>query len=258
MLPSIGRNMAASMFGRQTAKDGAANMIGNLLDAFNPLGGDRRSLPYHVVPTAVRPFVDVATNTTWTGRKIRPEQEVFGSDVARAELYYADNSKVIREISKFLNEISGGDRYKSGFLDFLTPGEIEHLLAQSTGGVGKTITRAADLVTKSEKELTLNTLPIMRRFINSSNDYQSYETFRTNTEMVKDFERAKREKDVEWLRDKRWLVPATEKFKRIQKITTQINKSKLSELQKRERLLKEMKGFNKYFDKLKSKVLSKY
>jgi len=53
-------------------------------------------------------------------------------------------------------------------------------------------------------------------------------------------------------------VPATEKFKRIQKITTQINKSKLSELQKRERLLKEMKGFNKYFDKLKSKVLSKY
>ena len=258
VLPSIGRNMAASMFGRQTAKDGAANMIGNLLDAFNPLGGDRRSLPYHVVPTAARPFVDVATNTTWTGRKIRPEQEVFGSDVARAELYYADNSKVIREISKFLNEISGGDRYKSGFLDFLTPGEIEHLLAQSTGGVGKTITRAADLVTKSEKELTLNTLPIMRRFINSSNDYQSYETFRTNTEMVKDFERAKREKDVEWLRDKRWLVPATEKFKRIQKITTQINKSKLSELQKRERLLKEMKGFNKYFDKLKSKVLSKY
>ena len=258
VLPSIGRNMAASMFGRQTAKDGAANMIGNLLDAFNPLGGDRRSLLYHVVPTAARPFVDVATNTTWTGRKIRPEQEVFGSDVARAELYYADNSKVIREISKFLNEISGGDRYKSGFLDFLTPGEIEHLLAQSTGGVGKTITRAADLVTKSEKELTLNTLPIMRRFINSSNDYQSYETFRANTEMVKDFERAKREKDVEWLRDKRWLVLATEKFKRIQKITTQINKSKLSELQKRERLLKEMKGFNKYFDKLKSKVLSKY
>ena len=140
----------------------------------------------------------------------------------------------------------------------MTPGEIEHLLAQSTGGVGKTITRVTDLVTKSEKELTLNTLPIMRRFINSSNDYISYEAFRTNAEMVKDFERAKREKDVEWLRDKRWLVPATEKFKRIQKITTQVNKSKLSELQKRERLLKEIKGFNKYFDKLKSKVLSKY
>lgn len=258
VLPSIGRNMAASMFGQQTAKDGAANMIGNLLDAFNPLGGDRRSLPYHVVPTAMRPFVDVATNTTWTGRKIRPEQEVFGSDVARAELYYADNSKVIREISKFLNEISGGDRYKSGFLDFLTPGEIEHLLAQSTGGVGKTITRAADLVTKSKEELTLNTLPIMRRFINSSNDYQSYEAFRTNAEMVKDLERAKRERDVEWLRDKRWLVPAVEKFKRIQKITTRVNKSKLSEFQKRERLLKEIKGFNKYFDKLKSKVLSRY
>lgn len=258
VLPSIGRNMAASMFGQQTARDGAANMIGNLLDAFNPLGGDRRSLPYHVVPTAARPFVDVATNTTWTGRKIRPEQEVFGSDVARAELYYADNSKVIREISKFLNEISGGDRYKSGFLDFLTPGEIEHLLAQSTGGVGKTITRTADLVTKSKEELTLNTLPIMRRFINSSNDHQSYEAFRTNAEMIKDFDRAKREKDVEWLRDKRWLVPATEKFKRIQKITTQVNKSKLSELQKRERLLKEIKGFNKYFDKLKTKVLSGY
>lgn len=258
VLPSIGRNMAASMFGQQTAKDGAANMIGNLLDAFNPLGGDRRSLLYHVVPTATRPFVDVATNTTWTGRKIRPEQEVFGSDVARAELYYADNSKVIREISKFLNEISGGDRYKSGFLDFLTPGEIEHLLAQSTGGVGKTITRAADLVTKSKEELTLNTLPIMRRFVNSSNDYQSYEAFRTNAEMVKDLERAKRERDVEWLRDKRWLVPAVEKFKRIQKITTRVNKSKLSEFQKRERLLKEMKGFNKYFDKLKSKVLSRY
>ena len=258
VLPSIGRNMAASMFGQQTARDGAANMIGNLLDAFNPLGGDRRSLPYHVVPTAMRPFVDVATNTTWTGRKIRPEQEVFGSDVARAELYYADNSKVIREISKFLNEISRGDRYKSGFLDFLTPGEIEHLLAQSTGGVGKTITRAADLVTKSKEELTLNTLPIMRRFVNSSNDYQSYEAFRTNAEMVKDFERAKRERDVEWLRDKRWLVPAVEKFKRTQKVTTQVNKSKLSELQKRERILKEMKGFNKYFDKLKSKTLSRY
>jgi protease II len=98
----------------------------------------------------------------------------------------------------------------------------------------------------------------MRRFVNSSNDYQSYEAFRTNAEMVKDLERAKRERDVEWLRDKRWLVPAVEKFKRIQKITTRVNKSKLSELQKRERILKEMKGFNKYFDKLKSKVLSRY
>ncbi|MDD2624059.1 MAG: hypothetical protein PHQ02_04480, partial [Candidatus Riflebacteria bacterium] len=259
VLPSIGRNIAASMLGNQKARKGAVNIAGSLFDAFNPLGGDRRSLPYQVVPTAVRPLLDVATNTTWTGRKIRPEQDVFGSKVANAELYYEQNSKIIRNISKFFNEISGGNRYTSGFLDFpLTPGEIEHLLQSATGGIGKTIKRVSDLVVKDKEELSLDSVPVLRRFVNSSNDYTTYEAFRANTEVVRDFERAKRERDVEWLKNNRWLMAAAEKFKQTQKITTAVNKSKLPEIKKRERILKEQKNFNKYFDKLKSKVLSKY
>jgi len=259
VLPSIGRNIAASMLGNQKASKGAVNIAGSLFDAFNPLGGDRRSLPYQVVPTAVRPLLDVATNTTWTGRKIRPEQDVFGSKVANAELYYEQNSKIIRNISKFFNEISGGNRYTSGFLDFpLTPGEIEHLLQSATGGIGKTITRVSDLAVKGKEEFSLDTVPVLRRFVNSSNDYTTYEAFRTNTEAVRDFERAKRERDIEWLKNNRWLMAAAEKFKQTQKITTAVNKSKLPEIKKRERILREKKNFNKYFDKLKSKVLSKY
>ena len=98
------------------------------MDSFNPLGGDERGLLSDAVPSAIKPFFDVWSNTKWTGKRLRPEQDVFGSEVAISELTYPSDSKAAKEFAKWLNEVSGGDRYNSGWATYFSPGEIEHLI----------------------------------------------------------------------------------------------------------------------------------
>lgn len=233
VLPTIGRNMAATMFGRQSATDGALNIVGSVLDSFNPLGGDRRGLLHQVVPTAVRPFVDVATNTDWTNKKISPENY---NQLARSELHFKDTSKVIRDVSQFLNTISGGDRYASGFLDYLTPAEIEHLITQHAGGVGAFMARSLDVLTKDTRELTFNRIPVARRFVNRTGDYHTFNAFWENDRLVNDFDMAKRERNIEWLKKNRWLSQLSEKMKRTKRIMAAIDKSSRDDFEKRENI----------------------
>jgi predicted RNA methylase len=259
VLPSIGRNMAASMFGTQSFKSGAANVVGAVLNSFNPIGGDNRGFGYQLVPTAARPFIDIATNSSWTGRKIRPDRPAFGAKVARSELYFDQESKVLVKATKLLNELTGGDRYTGGFVS-LSPADVGHLLESFTGGVGRTLSRGADTVTRvvTGEAPELDNVPVVRRFGGEATDYNTWQTFKENSEIVEDFERARRERNIEYLRANRQLLPAVALYKNIGKRITMIRKKpSLSEPEKQKLILSMQKLFNKKFKEMNEKALSK-
>jgi hypothetical protein len=259
VLPSIGRNMAASMFGVQSFKAGAANVVGAVLNSFNPIGGDNRGFGYQLVPTAARPFIDIATNSSWTGRKIRPDQPAFGAKLARSELYFDQESKVLTAATRALNELTGGDRFTGGFVS-LSPADVSHLLESFTGGVGRTLSRSADTVTRvvTGEAPELDNVPVVRRFGGEATDYNTWQTFKENSEIVEDFERARRERNIEYLRTNRQLLPAVALYKNIGKRITSVRKKpSLSEPEKQKLILSMQKSFNKKFREIRDKALSK-
>ncbi len=261
VLPAIGRNMAASMFGAQSFADGAGNVIGAVANSFNPLGDDNRGLfsLATVTPTAVKPFLDIATNTTWTGRKLRPDQPAFSSKVARSELYFEQNSKILREVTKTLNELTGGDRYTSGFASF-SPADVEHLIESYLGGVGRFASRGLDTLARplAGEAPEPGNIPILRRFGGGATDYSTWQTFKENAETVEDFERARRERDTGYLKSNRHLLSAVALYKSVGKRITAIRKrSGLSEAEKQKLVLTAQKSFNKKFKEINDKALSK-
>ena len=258
VLPAVGRNMAASMFGSQGFGAGVSNVIGAVVNSFNPVGGDNRGFGFQAIPTAVRPFIDIATNSSWTGRKIRPDQSAFGSKVARSELYFDRDSKILREVTRALNELTGGDRYTGGFVS-LSPADVGHLIESYTGGVGRTISRGFDTAARlvTGEALELDNVPVIRRFGGEATDYNTWQTFKENAEIIEDFERARRERNVEYLKSNRRLLPAVALYKSTGKRISAIRGRKaLSESDKQKQVLAAQKSFNKRFRELQQKSLS--
>jgi hypothetical protein len=135
----------------------------------------------------------------------------------------------------------------------LSPADVGHLIESYTGGVGRTISRgfdtAARLVTGEAPEL--DNIPLVRRFGGEATDYNTWQTFKENAEIIEDFERARRERNVEYLKSNRRLLPAVALYKNTGKRISAIRKRKtLSESDKQKQILATQKIFNKRFREL--------
>ncbi|GAB1353145.1 hypothetical protein MASR1M12_18790 [Erysipelotrichia bacterium] len=260
VLPALGRNASAFMFGEQSFKDTISHILGVGFGAFNPMGNDERGILWNLTPTAVKPALDIATNSKWTGRKIRPDQPMFTAKQPYSQLVFKNTSKQLTAFTQWLNEATGGNAYESGWLD-VSPGEAQHLLETASGGMGKTFLRAFDSIGRGiskDDEVEIGNVPFLRRLAGKAGDYSTYDRFRSNFEHVKVFEQAKREKNMEWLRANRWLIPATALAKRAERQIKAIkNHHSLSESQKQDRVLAVQKLFNKKFKEMNEKALSK-
>lgn len=260
VLPALGRNASAFMFGEQSFKDTISHILGVGFGAFNPMGNDERGILWNLTPTAVKPALDIATNSKWTGRKIRPDQPMFTAKQPYSQLVFKNTSKQLTAFTQWLNEATGGNAYESGWLD-VSPGEAQHLLETASGGMGKTFLRAFDSIGRGiskDDEVEIGNVPFLRRLAGKAGDYSTYDRFRSNFEHVKIFEQAKREKNMEWLRANRWLVPATALAKRAERQIKAIkDHHSLSESQKQERIITVQKLFNKKFKEMNKKALSK-
>lgn len=260
VLPALGRNASAFMFGEQSFKDTISHILGVGFGAFNPMGNDERGILWNLTPTAVKPALDIATNSKWTGRKIRPDQPMFTAKQPYSQLVFKNTSKQLTAFTQWLNEATGGNAYESGWLD-VSPGEAQHLLETASGGMGKTFLRAFDSIGRGiskDDEVEIGNVPFLRRLAGKAGDYSTYDRFRSNFEHVKVFEQAKREKNMEWLRANRWLIPATALAKRAERQIKAIkNHHSLPESQKQERIVAVQKLFNKKFKEMNEKALSK-
>ncbi|MCK9492675.1 MAG: hypothetical protein M0Q24_11385, partial [Sulfurimonas sp.] len=183
----------------------------------------------------------------------RPDQPAFGSKVAHSELYYESNSKILRGATRVLNELTGGDRYTGGYVS-LSPADVGHLLESYTGGVGRTIIRGFDTVARitSGEAPDFDNIPVVRRFSGEATDYNTWQTFKENSEIVEDFERARRERNIEYLKSNRRLLPTVALYKNTGKRISAIRKRKnLSESDKQKQILATQKSFNKRFRELR-------
>lgn len=162
---TIGRSIAATMRGRPVS-EGAGTIVGDMVDAFNPVGGTN-SLLNLIAPTIVDPIVDLYRNRDFADRPIYREQQPYGPEEPNSQMYWGAGPPVWREMTSALNSVTGGDAVLPGAVD-INPEILQHLWGVGTGAAGtfvadRIVGTGYDALSGNWSEIDANDLPLARK-----------------------------------------------------------------------------------------------
>lgn len=165
---------------------------GTLIDAFSPVGGVA-SVSQLIAPSAADPIVQLAENKSFTGGPVyRSADQGFGQvDPKPAYTRHFENTPdVWKGASRMLNDITGGDKDKRGWID-VEPDILRHIFTAITGGPGRAVDRVVDTAQSSVRgqEVTAARLPFSSRFYGVNDDRQKERAY------FEDLRRAARAKE---------------------------------------------------------------
>jgi hypothetical protein len=164
IFPNLGRTAAELMLsGGKNASKKLTHALVMIFDSFNPLGGSE-SLLQMVAPTALDPLAALAENRDSFGRPIAKQDRATAPTPGHTRAKDTA-SFVSKELSHFLNFISGGNEDRKGAWS-PTPDQIDYVIGQLTGGIGRELIKleqgAAALGTG--EEVPPYKIPIIGRF----------------------------------------------------------------------------------------------
>ena len=226
VLPNVGRLTTEFVLsgGKDPGKKVTA-LLGSVVDAFSPVGGSELSLQT-ITPTVLDPLVAIATNEDAFGRPIYKKDQA--TNPTPGYLRSRENaSEINKNIAYFLNLASGGTKYSKGYVS-PTGDELDYLVGQITGGVGRELLKAEQTVKAgvTGEELPAYRIPLVGRFYGEtqSNAAES-QRFYDNIIKMADYEnevkgRIKNKEPVgEYLRDN----PQARFWKTANNVENQIN-----------------------------------
>jgi hypothetical protein len=134
LLPNLGRSMTEYALGgfKGTAKR-SLDIVGMFADNFNPIGNSGLSMQT-LAPTALDPLVALTENRDFTGR---PIARVSHNKAIPGFTQHKDAATALSKLmAETINSVTGGNAYVAGALS-PTPDQIDYLLDQALGGVGR-------------------------------------------------------------------------------------------------------------------------
>jgi hypothetical protein len=155
VIPGISRILTEwTLSGFKDTARRTTDLTGLFLDAFNPIGNAGWSVQT-ITPTVLDPLVALGENKDWTGKPISKE-DLFSLRPTPGYTRAREGANWLStNLAEFLNLASGGTKHQPGVLS-PTPEQIEYLVGQVFGGVGR---EAIKLSTSIEKTVTGEDLP---------------------------------------------------------------------------------------------------
>ena len=142
-------------------------------------GGSLRAL----YPSFVKPLVEASDNVSWTGSPIYKDTPYNKSDPEWTKAYRTANSSLVW-LSKTLNELTGGDDYKSGMVDF-NPAQVEYILKGYFGGAWSftnKLVKSGEIMVGS-RDFEWGSIPLANRVVKTSDERTKFRN--TNNEYYK-------------------------------------------------------------------------
>lgn len=166
--------------GKKTGKM-VTHLVSLLADAFNPIGN--AGISYQsIAPTVSDPIVAIMENKDWTGKEIA-KKDFNQLDPTPGYTRAKQNSSWIGdELAYFINALTGGDADKPGEIS-PTPDQIDYLIGQAFGGVGREVVKAGKTIKAltTGEELPPYNIPLVGRFYgNSKAGYAESQRFYEN------------------------------------------------------------------------------
>ena len=172
VIPSLGRHateFALSGFKRPAHR--AISVFGMLADSFNPIGNAGMSIQT-IAPTALDPLVALTENRDWTGK---PIARVSSNKALPGHTQWKDSASTLGKMtSEAINWLSGGNQYVAGAIS-PTPDQIDYLLGQLTGGVGREASKIEQtaLGALRGEEIAPHKMPLLGRFYGNARSQAS-------------------------------------------------------------------------------------
>lgn len=166
VLPNMGRKAVEMMMHNDPtlgAGTHIAEMARLVLDAFNPLGGSQ-NLAQMAMPTPFDPALALVQNRDWTGKPIYREDS-SNLDPTPGHTRTKDSASTFSKgVSEALVKISGGSDYQPGAINW-TPDQIDYIIGQLTGGLGREIMKVEQTITApfTGEDLPPNKIPLAGR-----------------------------------------------------------------------------------------------
>jgi hypothetical protein len=165
VFPSFGRR--ATEFAMSRDKNVGKAMFGMtemVLDAFNPLGS--ATFAQTLTPTLLDPIVALAENKDFSGRPIAKEDINSLNPTPGYTRGKENASAVSTGLAYAVNLLSGGSEFKKGVIS-PTPDQIDYLIGQITGGVGREILKVEKTLTAKStgEELATYNIPVVGRML---------------------------------------------------------------------------------------------
>jgi len=174
VFPNLGRVPAEwAMSGFKHTGRRMTDLVGIVIEAFNPLGSAGVSLQT-VMPTALDPAIALAENKDWTGKPIYKEDFNSMKPTPGFERNKDTATAWSKGIAEALNYMSGGTDYSPGAIS-PTADQIDFLIGQVTGGVGREVGKIAQT---GESAITGEALPpykapVLGRFFGNAENQSS-------------------------------------------------------------------------------------
>lgn len=172
VIPNLGRHAAEfAMGGFENPAQRAIKLMALFADAFNPIGNAGMSVQT-LTPTILDPLVALTENKDFAGRPIAKESR--NTAIPGHALGRDTSTAVGKAISEGVNWLSGGNQYVSGALS-PTPDQIDYLIGQVLGGVGREYSKVEQTVTSlaSGEDLPTHKIPLVGRLIGNADGQSS-------------------------------------------------------------------------------------
>jgi hypothetical protein len=164
-IPATGRILTEwAMDGFDEPQHRFSHLLEVYMDMFNPIGYSGISMQT-LAPTALDPFAALAENKDWTGMPIAREDFSSLNPTPGFTRSKDTASSISKGMSYSINWLTGGTDYTPGIAS-PTPDQIDYLIGQFTGGVGREYMKLEQTATSmvTGDELPTYKIPLVGRF----------------------------------------------------------------------------------------------
>lgn len=256
VIPNTSRVMTEwALSGFKNTPKRIGQITGAFLETFNPIGNSGWSVQT-LAPTIVDPLVALAENRDFTGKPIAKKDRSELSPTPGYTRTKDTASWFSKQFSYFLNLATGGTDYKPGLFS-PTPDQIDYLIGQVTGGVGREAMKIEQSITGAVKgeEVAPYKIPIAGRFYGDTQATANISgKFYENLTMLNKHEAEikGRKKDRESLGDYYEQYPEARLYEKANSI-----ESDIKSLNKRLKELKDKKASDESIKIVKTQITSK-
>ena len=205
----LGELMTSTLSGKEHFTDGElAGKIAGQVSQLLPLdfmegGGGFKAF----IPSSIKPFAEASLNTSWTGLPVYKDTP-YNKDMPEWTKAYKSANKYLVDLSETLNEISGGDEYKKGWVDKIVlhisrdikfklnnPAQWEYVLNGYFGGISNTIDRLTKMgeTIIGQREYDPNSFLVLNRILKNGDERTEQKAINNEYfKLQKEYENTKR------------------------------------------------------------------
>jgi hypothetical protein len=205
---NTGRAISRAWRGEYDAGEATSSILGTVIDMANPMGGSE-SFANFAAPTVVDPFIDIIENRDFADKAIYKENVSFDKTPAPdSQLYWSTTSPSAVWLTNRLNELTGGNAVRPGYMDF-SPDTVQFWVELTTGGVGRFVMNAMEsplaIASSGLNEEVWRSIPFSRKLYGSVSEREDTGYYIEGAKEIlmagEELKRARETGDANWARE---------------------------------------------------------